>query len=86
MAIAKEQEMKASVQEMRARGGGGGGRCAQGPSRCIAAGQVGGTDYMNYKNIGADTQMRHSIPRLEKDETREGREIIVKVFTGRKGI
>ncbi len=72
MAIAKEQEMKASVQEMRARVVEAEADVPRALADALRQGKLGVMDYMNYKNIGADSQMRHSISLLEKDETREG--------------
>lgn len=74
MAIAKEQEMKASVQEMRARVVEAEADVPRALADALRQGKLGVMDYMNYKNIGADTQMRRSISRLEKDDAREGEE------------
>ncbi|NLJ33540.1 MAG: flotillin-like protein FloA [Firmicutes bacterium] len=68
MAIAKEQEMRASVQEMRARVVEAEADVPRALAEALRQGKLGVMDYMNYKNIGADTQMRHSIAQMERDK------------------
>ena len=72
MAIAKEQEMRAAVQEMRARVVEAEAEVPRAMAEALRQGKIGVLDYMNLKNISADTQMRQSISRLEKGSESEG--------------
>ena len=67
MAIAKEQEMRAVVQEMRARVVEAEAEVPKAIAEALRQGKIGVLDYMNLKNISADTQMRQAISRLEKE-------------------
>jgi len=66
MAIAREQEMKAVVQEMRARVVEAEAEVPRAIAEALRQGKIGVLDYLNLKNIIADTQMRQSIAQLEK--------------------
>lgn len=60
MAVALEQEMKARVVEMRAKVVEAESQVPLALSEALREGKLGVMDYMNYKNIDADTQMRSS--------------------------
>jgi uncharacterized protein YqfA (UPF0365 family) len=61
MAVAQEQEMKAKVVEMRARVVESESQVPLAMADALKSGKIGVMDYMNLKNIEADTQMRSSI-------------------------
>jgi uncharacterized protein YqfA (UPF0365 family) len=63
MAVAQEQEMKARVVEMRAKVVEAESEVPLAMAEALKAGKMGVMDYMNLKNIEADTQMRGSIGR-----------------------
>ncbi|WP_027088283.1 flotillin-like protein FloA [Cohnella panacarvi] len=63
MAVAQEQEMKARVVEMRAKVVEAESEVPLAMADALKAGKMGVMDYMNLKNIEADTQMRGSIGR-----------------------
>lgn len=67
MAVAKEQEMKAKVEEMRAKVVEAESEVPLAMAEALRSGNIGIMDYMNFKNIGADTEMRDSIGKLSKD-------------------
>lgn len=60
MAVAQEQEMKARVVEMRAKVVEAESQVPLAMSEALREGKIGVMDYMNIKNIEADTQMRSS--------------------------
>ncbi|CAM2831212.1 flotillin-like protein FloA [Paenibacillus sediminis] len=64
MAVAQEQEMKARVVEMRARVVESESQVPLAMAEALRSGQLGVMDYMNLKNIEADTQMRGSIGKM----------------------
>jgi uncharacterized protein YqfA (UPF0365 family) len=68
MAVALEQEMKARVQEMRAKVVESEAEVPLAMAEALKSGNIGVMDYMNIKNITADTDMRDSIGKLKKDE------------------
>lgn len=68
MAVAVEQEMKARVQEMHAKVVEAQAQVPLAISEAFRKGKLGVMDYMNYRNIGADTDMRESISKLSPDE------------------
>ncbi len=69
MAVAQEQEMSARVVEMRAKVVEAESQVPQAMAEALRSGKLGVMDYMNFKNIDADTQMRSSFGRdQEKDE------------------
>ncbi|MFD0672071.1 flotillin-like protein FloA [Cohnella sp. GCM10027633] len=75
MAVAQEQEMKARVVEMRAKVVEAESEVPLAMADALKAGKLGVMDYMNMKNLEADTQMRGSIGRTgdgrgESDEKR----------------
>ena len=59
MAVAEEQEMKARVVEMRARVVQSESEVPLAMSEALRQGKLGVMDYMNLKNMEADTQMRN---------------------------
>jgi len=61
MAVALEQEMKAKAQEARAKVIEAEAQIPLAISEAFRAGNLGIMDYMKYRNIMADTQMRESI-------------------------
>lgn len=61
MAVALEQEMKAKAQEARAKVIEAEAQIPLAISEAFRSGNLGIMDYMKYKNIDADTQMRSSI-------------------------
>ncbi|MGI2326544.1 flotillin-like protein FloA [Planococcus sp. YIM B11945] len=63
MAVASEQEMKAKVVEMRSKVVEAEAEVPMAMSEALRAGNFGVMDYINYKNIQADTSMRDSIAR-----------------------
>lgn len=64
MAVAQEQEMKAKVVEMRARVVESESQVPLAMADALRTGKIGVMDYMNLKNIDADTQMRSSIGKV----------------------
>ncbi|MEL4025605.1 flotillin-like protein FloA [Lysinibacillus endophyticus] len=71
MAVAKEQEMVAKVQEMKAKVVEAEAEVPMAMAEALRSGNLGIMDYMNYKNIQADTSMRDSIAKVtnEKNDT-----------------
>jgi len=61
MAVAAEQEMKAKVQEMRARVVAAEAEVPLAIAEAMKVGNLGVMDYARYKNLTADTDMRHAI-------------------------
>ena len=68
MAVALEQEMKARVQEMRAKVVESEAEVPLAMAQALKSGNIGVMDYMNYKNIAADTEMRGSIGKITGDK------------------
>src|SRR5699024_5774776 len=67
MAVAEEQEMQARVEEMRAQVVEAEAEVPKALAEALRSGNMGVMDYMNYKNIDADTDMRDIIGRLSKE-------------------
>ncbi|GAB2703357.1 flotillin-like protein FloA [Paenibacillus thermoaerophilus] len=63
MAVAQEQEMKAKVVEMRAKVVEAESQVPLAMAEALRNGNLGVLDYMNVRNLDADTQMRSSIGR-----------------------
>ena len=61
MAVAHEQEMKASVQEMRAKVVEAEADVPRAMAEALRSGKLGVMDYYQLKNVNADTDMRESI-------------------------
>ncbi|MCA1063448.1 flotillin-like protein FloA [Rossellomorea sp. AcN35-11] len=68
MAVANEQEMKAKVEEMRAKVVEAEAEVPLAMAEALRSGNIGVMDYMNLKNIDADTEMRDSIGKLTGDK------------------
>jgi len=71
MAVAEEQEMKAKVQEMQAKVVEAEAEVPKAMADALRAGNMGVMDYLNIKNIEADTDMRDSISGLKPEEETE---------------
>ncbi|MFD1363015.1 flotillin-like protein FloA [Lentibacillus salinarum] len=67
MAVAQEQEMVARVEEMRAKVVEAEADVPRALAEALRSGNMGVMDYMNYKNIDADTDMRDTIGKLTQD-------------------
>jgi uncharacterized protein YqfA (UPF0365 family) len=68
MAVAFEQEMKASVQEMRAKVVEAEAEVPRAMATALREGKLGVMDYYNMQNLIADTQMRGAISNVNKPE------------------
>jgi uncharacterized protein YqfA (UPF0365 family) len=68
MAVANEQEMRARVEEMRAKVVEAEAEVPLAMAQALKSGNIGVMDYMNIKNISADTDMRDSISNMSKDQ------------------
>jgi uncharacterized protein YqfA (UPF0365 family) len=64
MAVATEQEMKAKVEEMRAKVVEAEAEVPLAMAEALKSGNISVMEYMNYKNISADTDMRGSIGKM----------------------
>ncbi|MCG1022331.1 flotillin-like protein FloA [Sutcliffiella horikoshii] len=71
MAVAQEQEMRARVEEMRAKVVEAEAEVPLAMAEALRSGNIGVMDYMNIKNITADTDMRDSIGKLS-DQPEDG--------------
>lgn len=67
MAVAQEQEMLARVQEMKAKVVEAEAEVPQAMAEALRSGNIGVMDYMNIQNITADTDMRDSIGKTNKE-------------------
>ncbi|MDQ0975798.1 uncharacterized protein YqfA (UPF0365 family) [Neobacillus niacini] len=68
MAVATEQEMKARVEEMRAKVVEAEAEVPLAMAEALKSGNISVMEYMNYKNISADTEMRGSIGKMTGDK------------------
>lgn len=68
MAVAKEQEMVAEVQAMRAKLVEAEAQVPEAMAQALRDGNLGAMDYYNLRNVLADTDMRNSISRLSDEE------------------
>ena len=68
MAVAQEQEMKARVQEMQAKVVEAEADVPKAMAEALRSGNMGVMDYMNLKNIEADTDMRDTISSMGPDK------------------
>lgn len=74
MAVAQEQENKAKVVEMEARVVESESQVPLAMAEALKNGKIGVMDYMNLKNIEADTQMRSSISKPDSpSDSKDGR-------------
>jgi len=71
MAVAREQEMVARVQEMRAKVVEAEAEVPQALAEALRSGKMGVMDYLNYRNINADTDMRDTIGKLTKENNND---------------
>ncbi|MCY7778379.1 flotillin-like protein FloA [Bacillus haynesii] len=71
MAVAQEQEMRARVEEMRAKVVEAEAEVPLAMSEALRSGKIGVMDYLNMKNIDADTDMRDSFGKMTKDQNDE---------------
>lgn len=67
MAVAQEQEMKARVEEMKAKVVEAEAQVPLAMSEALRSGNLGVMDYLNLRNITADTDMRDSIGKMTGD-------------------
>lgn len=74
MAVAKEQEMVAEVQAMRAKLVEAEAQVPEAMAQALRDGNLGALDYYNLRNVLADTDMRNSISNLTKEDE-ENKEI-----------
>jgi len=68
MAVAQEQEMKARTQEMRAKVVAAEAEVPLAMAEAFRSGNLGIMDYVRYRNVESDTEMRHSIARGEGEQ------------------
>ncbi|MEI5905794.1 flotillin-like protein FloA [Bacillus spongiae] len=68
MAVANEQEMKARVEEMRAKVVEAEAEVPLAMAEALRSGNMGVMDYMNLRNIDADTEMRDSIGKMTGED------------------
>lgn len=73
MAVAQEQEMRAKVEEMKAKVVEAEAQVPLAMAEALRTGNIGVMDYMNIKNITADTDMRDSIGKLTNDGDGDGK-------------
>ena len=71
MAVAEEQEMKARVQEMQAKVVEAESEVPKAMAEALRSGNMGVMDYMNLKNIEADTDMRDMISKINQEEAND---------------
>ncbi|WP_132742905.1 flotillin-like protein FloA [Scopulibacillus darangshiensis] len=71
MAVAQEQEMTARVEEMRAKVVEAEAEVPQAMAAALKEGNMGVMDYMNYNNIKADTEMRHSVGDMNEGQNKK---------------
>lgn len=67
MAVAQEQEMRARVEEMKAKVVEAEAQVPLAMAEALRSGNIGVMDYMNIRNIDADTDMRNSIGKISND-------------------
>ncbi|WP_040286648.1 flotillin-like protein FloA [Sporosarcina koreensis] len=71
MAVANEQEMSAKVVEMRSKVVEAEAEVPMAMAEALRSGNIGVMDYMNYKNLQADTGMRDSIGKIGSTESKD---------------
>ncbi|MEQ8330841.1 MAG: flotillin-like protein FloA [Longimicrobiales bacterium] len=74
MAVASEQEMKARVQEMKAEVVRAEAQVPLAIADAFRSGNLGVMDFVKYKNVEADTEMRRAIAGPDDSGTQESRE------------
>lgn len=73
MAVAREQEMKSTVEEMKAKVVEAEAEVPKAMATALREGKIGVMDYYKLQNILADTGMRESIAKLDKDDDKKER-------------
>ncbi|MGA9287275.1 MAG: flotillin-like protein FloA [Anaerobacillus sp.] len=73
MAVAQEQEMRARVEEMRAKVVEAEAEVPMAMAEALRSGNIGVMDYMNLKNIEADTDMRDMLGKPDQEEDEDDR-------------
>ncbi|QEK12361.1 UPF0365 family protein [Crassaminicella thermophila] len=68
MAVAREQEMVAAVQEMRAKVVEAEAEVPKAMAQALREGKLGVMDYYHMQNIMADTNMRKTISKINKED------------------
>jgi uncharacterized protein YqfA (UPF0365 family) len=71
MAVAQEQEMRAKVQEMQAKVVEAEAQVPMAMAEALRSGNIGVMDYLNLKNIQADTDMREMLGKDDNDSENE---------------
>lgn len=71
MAVAKEQEMRAEVQSMKAKVVEAEAQVPLALAEALRDGKLGVMDYYNMKNVLADTDMRSSISKIADDDKKQ---------------
>lgn len=71
MAVAKEQEMRAEVQAMRAKVVEAEAEVPLALASALKSGNLGAMDYYNMRNVLADTEMRSSISKIADDDKKQ---------------
>jgi uncharacterized protein YqfA (UPF0365 family) len=74
MAVAKEQEMIAAVQEMKAKVVEAEAEVPKALAQALREGNIAAMDYYNMKNVIADTDMRDSISSIAASEKRDDKD------------
>lgn len=69
MAVAKEQEMKAEVQSMKAKVVEAESQVPLALAQALKDGKLGVMDYYNMRNVLADTDMREAISKFSQEDT-----------------
>ncbi len=70
MAVAEEQEMRARVEEMRAKVVESEAEVPKAMAEALRSGKIGVMDYLNLKNVQADTDMRSNISDMGKGDNK----------------
>ncbi len=70
MAVAEEQEMRARVEEMRAKVVEAEAEVPKAMAEALRSGKMGVMDYLNMKNVQADTDMRSNISDMGKGDNK----------------
>jgi uncharacterized protein YqfA (UPF0365 family) len=73
MAVAREQEMRAFVEEMRAKVVEAESEVPKAMAEALRSGKLGVMDYMNMQNIMADTDMRDAISKMGDDPGKDSK-------------
>ncbi len=74
MAVAQEQEMTARVEEMRAKVVEAEAMVPKAMAKALEEGRLGVMDYLNLRNVQADTDMREGISKATKPESSQDEE------------